>query len=284
MVTDGREDNLKLVPIAADHQLVFDAYLGFTAAGYDMANPVGVGSIIRKILDMPFEQLSLKYFRRARIGDGRLNPYWPRASILVTASLLTDVSSLYLDPSTLHDHLANQRNIAPAEKDDSTLQWAIDFPEHAEYLRRGYYRILWMGEKEEWAYPSVEKQTNTKGVCPWRSVMLEGSSSQGRKGPNRLGASPCFFPSESSTPSTRPCGLLVAGCGPALEVHPTGSGLPSRTSEVLCPLLTPPASMPPSLVAPLLCFEALGLEVSPDKNANSSCTAPAFTPQVEPWA
>lgn len=81
--------NRKLqTPYASCHRNVYDVYLGLTAAGYDMANPVRASGITKAILATRWGQPIVDYFGKARTEDGRLNPYWPRASILVRAITL----------------------------------------------------------------------------------------------------------------------------------------------------------------------------------------------------
>ena len=80
---------------------------------------------------------------------------------------------------------------------------------------------------------------------------------------------PCF-PSGSSNSTARPFGVCTLGCGTVVRGHLSGSGLPSRACEILCPRLTPRS--------------ACASGVSPDKNANCNCATPAFTSAPEPWA
>ena len=101
---------------------------------------------------------------------------------------------------------------------------------------------------------------------------------------SRWACAPPCFPAEASGPSTRPCGVSVAGRGSGVDEHPTSSGLPALAKAVLCPLLTPPSSTRRLPVVPLPVLRVHGIEVSPDKNANCNCTASAFTPGPEPKA
>ena len=74
-------------------------------------------------------------------------------------------------------------------------------------------------------------------------------------------APPCF-PSDASSNSARPFGVHAACCGSEVEAHLTGSGLPPQACGVLFLLLTSRSDCP--------------VGISPDKNANSSCTTSAF--------
>ncbi len=87
---------------------------------------------------------------------------------------------------------------------------------------------------------------------------------------NRLTCAPPCFPFGSSNPSASPFGVVAEGCGPVVEGHLSGSGLPAKALAVLCPRLTPRS--------------ACASGASPDKNANCSCTTPAFTSVPEPGA
>jgi len=94
---------------------------------------------------------------------------------------------------------------------------------------------------------------------------------------NRLACVLTCFPAKASSSATRPFGVIVGGCSLVVKEHSTGSGLPPLTCEVLCRLLTPLHSTAQLPALPLTVSDTHDIEVSPDKNANSNCTIPAFT-------
>ena len=75
--------------------------------------------------------------------------------------------------------------------------------------------------------------------------------------------------------------LFTIVLGNSLDIQ---IGLPALTSAVLCPRLTPPSSTRRLPVVPLPVAGVHGMEVSPDKNANSNCTTLPFTVRPESWA
>lgn len=76
-----------------------------------------------------------KYFDFARINDGRINPYWPRASILTSISLLVDQNPTKVTPKMVRAQLSTMKNIAPQDIDDHVIDWAAGLIEQAELLR-----------------------------------------------------------------------------------------------------------------------------------------------------
>ncbi len=119
----------------ADDQGIFDVYLGLAASGYDLANPHRAGAICEAVAAENWGRQTLQYFRFARINDGRVNPYWPRGSILAAASLLIDNAPATAHLAMIRAYLAALDNLSPAEADDATAIWATALPEQAASLR-----------------------------------------------------------------------------------------------------------------------------------------------------
>lgn len=134
---------MRLDPNTIDNQTVFDVYLGLTASGYHLANPERADAIRRAILGGNWNQQVVRYFELARINDGRVNPYWPRASILTTVSLLTEHAEKATHSALVRAYLATMSNISPEEADDATAVWAAALPEHIMSLRSsaGYREV-----------------------------------------------------------------------------------------------------------------------------------------------
>lgn len=109
---------------------VFDVYLGLTASGYHLANPIRAGLLIQAVLTGNWPKTALDYFREARIDDGRVNPYWPRGSILAAVAWLTECGDLDPDLSSICAYLATLRNVSPAERGCDVAKWALALPDH----------------------------------------------------------------------------------------------------------------------------------------------------------
>lgn len=125
------------------NQSVFDVYLGLTASGYNLANPVRAKCITSVILAQDWGQPTLDYFRRAYVCDGRVNPYWPRASILTAIGILTDQYSPTALLPFVRSYLTTLRNIPPIERDEQTAKWAAGLPDQIKYLRSSkHYRDI----------------------------------------------------------------------------------------------------------------------------------------------
>ena len=130
--------------ILTHHQGIFDVYLGLTASGYDLGNPIRASKIREGIKAGKWGQQTLKYFDFARINDGRINPYWPRASILTSISLLVDQNPTKVTPKIVRAQLSTMKNIAPQDIDDHVIDWAAGLIEQAELLRGAHgYDGIW---------------------------------------------------------------------------------------------------------------------------------------------
>lgn len=127
---------MKIVNLdSAYNRNIFDAYLGLNASGYNIANPGRIGTIFNLIGAENWRQQTLEYFRFARINDGRINPYWPRAFILVLTSLLHDQLLGAVDPALIRTHLTAVSNLSSTEVDDTVVGWAAAFPGQALLFR-----------------------------------------------------------------------------------------------------------------------------------------------------
>jgi hypothetical protein len=74
---------------------VFTLYTGLTASGYDLAAkyapPDGMlSALIQDIRAKAWPEDALAYFRKARLLCQGVNPYWPRAAMLLKAAFHLD--------------------------------------------------------------------------------------------------------------------------------------------------------------------------------------------------
>lgn len=127
--------------IRPPHRGIFSVYLGLIASGYDLANPIRAGKIRDRIRAGKWGQQTRKYFDFARINDGRINLYWPRASMLTSVSLLVDQCPMKVIPKTIQAHLSTMKNIAPQDVDDHVINWAAGLIEQTELLRGAHIYI-----------------------------------------------------------------------------------------------------------------------------------------------
>jgi hypothetical protein len=129
--------------------------------GYNLANPNRADSITGIILAQDWERPILDYFRWAYIGDGRVNPYWPRASILTAVGILTDnIDSTRVFPF-IHSYVTSLRNVSVTEKDEQTIMWAASLPEKIQYLRScQHYQIISSSFREAIRREVAENRAN----------------------------------------------------------------------------------------------------------------------------
>ena len=134
--------------VVRPHMGVFALYVGLTASGYSMANAVAgdpVEPLQRAIKIAEWPATIRNYFAKARTRTGGINPYWPKAEMLLEACF-------YLEPGRgfrPSDELNLLRTIAsftvsPSEKDSATVAWVREFPRaYAEITGSEIFPVLW---------------------------------------------------------------------------------------------------------------------------------------------
>ncbi len=116
-------------------QAVFDVYLGLTASGYDLANPARAGLIVEAIRARDWPPSVVSFYAGARIDDGRVNPYWPRGSVLAGLALLAERAAFDFEPQPTAEYLAQLTNVAPDERNGERASWYAALPCHMAALR-----------------------------------------------------------------------------------------------------------------------------------------------------
>ena len=117
------------------NQGVFDVYLGLMASGYDIANSDRISTIRNALIAESWSPQVLRYFELARINDGRVNPYWPRASILASVSLLVERLSGEAHLAAIRAYLTSMDNLSPGDVDKRIIRWAADLPKHTAAIQ-----------------------------------------------------------------------------------------------------------------------------------------------------
>ena len=75
------------------------------------------------------------YFGRARLADGRINPYWPLGFLLTGVSCLTEDYGMSTDLDAIRNYLATLDQVSPAERSLETALWLQALPEQKRRLR-----------------------------------------------------------------------------------------------------------------------------------------------------
>lgn len=127
---------------------VFGLYVGLTASGYDLANippDDPIEPVMRAIRTAEWPAPVFSYFGAAKRPGRRVNPYWPRAAMLLEACL-------YLSPGLEFSHtdeLDLLRRIAAFsvsrdDKDAATVAWVREFSAHyAMVAETDLFPLLW---------------------------------------------------------------------------------------------------------------------------------------------
>ena len=127
---------------------VFGLYVGLTASGYDLArlhegDPVW--EVVQTIRAARWPAGAVRYFGQARRPGRGVNPYWPRAAMLLEACFCLGPGGRY----RYNDELELLRIIAafpvsPDVKDRSTVDWIRSFPQaYAEITEADLFPSLW---------------------------------------------------------------------------------------------------------------------------------------------
>ncbi|MGE5654965.1 MAG: hypothetical protein ACM3ZQ_12030, partial [Bacillota bacterium] len=127
---------------------LFAAYVGLTISGYDMADDrdLEIQELIRKVRSLHWPPAIARYFAVARTGKVKVNPYWPRGSMLSTASLHIgpDHRFAQADESELERVFLQAENIGPEDKAPDLLAWVMRLPEMVVIImEHPAYAELW---------------------------------------------------------------------------------------------------------------------------------------------
>lgn len=121
--------NNELVKVS---KTLFATYAGLTASGYDMADCTDgkVGMIIESIRKTVWPKEVIEYFAEARTGRCEVNPYWPKASMLSTASLrLREEDLAFYNADALVEFFRSLDNLMPDEKGNEVMEWIMKLPD-----------------------------------------------------------------------------------------------------------------------------------------------------------
>lgn len=141
---------------------VFAVYTGLIASGYDLLeisaeNPVS--QVVEDIRKVPWPEKVLTYFKMARKRDAGVNPYWPRAAMLLIASFYVGETgrnpcmtrSLWSRKLAEHIHTLP---ISPRDKSSDILKWLEGFP--------GTYALIFDEPAFDGLWRSYKKAMETK--------------------------------------------------------------------------------------------------------------------------
>jgi hypothetical protein len=120
------------------NQALFTVYVGLTKSGYDLAdkNDKDIVGLCRRVREMDCHQEILNYFAFAKSNCNRLNPYWPRGSILAAASLFIS-STKFPEYETFNDFLQFERsvtNFSREELNDDVIGWLRELPVYIDLI------------------------------------------------------------------------------------------------------------------------------------------------------
>lgn len=111
---------------------VFTLYAGLTAGGYDLANsgpenPARL--VIASIKSHRWDADAVRYFATARLCRAGVNPYWPRAAMLLDATFFLNDDPIggYADATRVLRDIAEFPTRA-SEKGEDTLRWIGRYP------------------------------------------------------------------------------------------------------------------------------------------------------------
>jgi hypothetical protein len=128
---------------------VFAVYVGLTASGYNLAQyscDEPIYDIVRKIKDFRWLQQIQDYFAFARTNTCEVNPYWPRAYLLTFSSLyISDKPDYrYIDTDRVIRSIKELSMISPADKQQNTVSWLMEFPEIYTAIRsQPMFEVIW---------------------------------------------------------------------------------------------------------------------------------------------
>lgn len=143
---------------------VFTLYTGLTASGYDLAAkyapPDGMlSALIQDIRAKAWPEDALAYFRKARLLCQGVNPYWPRAAMLLKAAFHLDRNGPG-EPAKYENETEVLESVyrfptEPENRAEDTVEWVRQYPwfhgliEDSPGLETLWRRFsAWMGPEE----------------------------------------------------------------------------------------------------------------------------------------
>lgn len=110
---------------------VFTLYAGLTASGYDLAafpEDDPVAKIVDSLREMPLSSPAHSYFPQARLPGPGVNPYWPRAAMLLHATFfLDDDATEYTDLRALRK-MVEDFPASDGPGNEESLAWLMGYP------------------------------------------------------------------------------------------------------------------------------------------------------------
>lgn len=133
---------------------VFTVFAGLIASGYEFSYDEELAGRVRAV---KWDDSAVEYFRRARTSYCAVYPYWPRAAMLVSASLILKESNGYenSDFRKMKERIESYCNIDPEEIGEETELWLLQLP--------AYYRLI--RENEEFNNLWVEYLKRSEAVA-----------------------------------------------------------------------------------------------------------------------
>ncbi len=140
---------------------VFVLYAGLVASGYDLTrieDSDPMSQVVRDIKNTDWDTDALRYFSQARLQHGGVNPYWPRAAMLLHAALHLPPppgrrrrrdrghcrQSPIVPPQNALQQAIKEFPVDLSQKGDDTVAWVMDYPKaHAAFLNHPAMAGLW---------------------------------------------------------------------------------------------------------------------------------------------
>jgi hypothetical protein len=132
---------------------VFVLYTGLTASGYDLAAksaPPGgmLSALVQDIRAHAWPEDALAYFSKARLGGQGVNPYWPRAAMLLQATFHLERKEpggqIGYDDETKVLTSVSRFPTAPGNKAADTIEWVRQYPQFHRLVEESpALRVLW---------------------------------------------------------------------------------------------------------------------------------------------
>lgn len=148
LASDSGPGGLFRMVTVRPHMGVFALYVGLTVSGYNLAKPPAgdpIEALQRAIRAAEWPSPVRNYFAKARTCTGGVNPYWPKAAMLLEACFYSEAGRRF-KPS---EELALLRVISAFpvsqnEKDSATVAWVRDFPAaFSAVTETELFPILW---------------------------------------------------------------------------------------------------------------------------------------------
>lgn len=141
-------------------------YFALIQCGYNFYSIERDTSIIEKLRSFIAPQRdAYGFFSAVEQNTCEVYPYWPRASMLETATFYIDSSEHYVDFNAYKNSIMSAKNISDIERNQSFWNWITEFPEALKHILHSSSFSRYLEWEDDWiAQQNIKYQKELKRI------------------------------------------------------------------------------------------------------------------------